>query len=85
MFTANAYTLQGDTLNECARTGLFGNEETNPDAFYDRRKATAEFFTHSATRVFTGLFKDQTHEHDDITVPDFLNRDELDAIAHTNG
>lgn len=81
VFTANAYTLQGDTLNECARSGIFGNKETNPDAFHDRRKATAEFFTHSATRVFTGLFKDQTHEHDDITVPDFLNRDELDAIA----
>ncbi|KKA80430.1 hypothetical protein ACUY22_11790 [Corynebacterium tuberculostearicum] len=81
VFTANAYTLQGDTLNECARTGLFGNEETNPDAFYDRRKTTAEFFTHSATRVFTGLFKDQPAEHDDITIPDFLNREELDAIA----
>lgn len=81
VFAANAYTLLGDTLNECARSGLFGNKETNPDAFHDRRKTTAEFFTHSASRVFTGLFKNQTHENDDITVPDFLNRDELDAIA----
>ena len=81
VFTAISYTLQGDALNECARNGLFGNKETNPDAFHDRRNTTAEFFTHSASRVFTGLIKDQTHEHDDITVPDFLNRDELDAIA----
>ena len=81
VFAANAYTLQGDTLNECARTGLFGNKETNPDTFHDRQKTTAEFFTHSASRVFTGLFKDQTTERDDITVPDFLNREELDAIA----
>ena len=81
VFAANAYTLQGDTLNECARTGLFGNQETNPDAFHDRWKTTADFFTHSATRVFTGLFKDQTTEQDDITVPDFLNREEIDAIA----
>ena len=81
VFAANAYTLQGDTLNECDRTGLFGNQETNPDAFHDRWKTTADFFTHSATRVFTGLFKDQTTEQDDITVPDFLNREELDAIA----
>lgn len=36
VFAANAYTLQGDTLNECARTGLFGNQETNPDVFHDR-------------------------------------------------
>ena len=81
VFAANAYTLQGDTLNECARTGLFGNKETNPDTFHDRQKTTAEFFTHSASRVFTGLFKDQTTERDDITVPDFLNREKLDAIA----
>lgn len=81
VFTANAYTLQGDTLNECAQTGLFGNQETNPDAFHDRWKTTADFFTHSASRVFTGLFKDQTTKQDDITVPDFLNREELDAIA----
>lgn len=81
VFAANAYTLQGDTLNECAQTGLFGNKETNPDTFHDRQKTTAEFFTHSASRVFTGLFKDQPAEHNDITVPDFLNREELDAIA----
>lgn len=81
VFAANAYTLQGDTLNECDRTGLFGNQETNPDVFHDRWKTTADFFTHSATRVFTGLFKDQATEQDGITVPDFLNREELDAIA----
>lgn len=81
VFTASTRTLRETTLHECARNGLFGNKEANPDAFHDRWKTTAEFFTHSATRVFTGLFKNQTHERDDITVPDFLNRDELDAIA----
>ena len=35
VFAANAYTLLGDTLDECARSGLFGNKETNPDAFHD--------------------------------------------------
>ena len=81
VFTASTSILRETTLQECARTGLFGNDETNSDVFHDRQKTTAEFFTHSASRVFTGLFKDQPAEHDDITVPDFLNREELDAIA----
>lgn len=81
VFTASTRTLRETTLQDCARSGLFGNPETSPDAFHDRWKTTAEFFTHSASRVFTGLFKDQTAERGDITVPDFLNREELDAIA----
>lgn len=81
VFTTSTRTLRETTMQDCARSGLFGNQETNPDVFHDRWKATAEFFTHSASRVFTGLFKDQTTERDDITVPDFLNREELDAIA----
>ena len=81
VFTASTRTLRETSLQDCARSGLFGNRETNPDVFHDRWKTTAEFFTHSASRVFTGLFKDQTTERGDITVPDFLNREELDAIA----
>lgn len=81
VFTTCTRTLRETTMQDCARSGLFGNQEANPDVFHDRWKATAEFFTHSASRVFTGLFKDQPAEHDDITVPDFLNREELDAIA----
>ena len=81
VFTASTRTLRETSLQDCARSGLFGNPETSPDVFHDRWKTTAEFFTHSASRVFTGLFKDQTTERGDITVPDFLNREELDTIA----